>query len=71
MAERAGLGHWHLHEARHSAASLMIAMGTSLGVVSRVLGHSSITVTMDTYGHLLGGEKLVAAEAMCQALLGA
>lgn len=71
LASRAGLGHWHLHEARHTAASLMLAMGTKLEVVSRVLGHSSVTVTADVYAHLLGGEKRGAAEAMTRALLGA
>ncbi len=44
MAQRAGLGRWHVHEARHTAASLMLAMGTKLEIVSRVLGHSSVTV---------------------------
>jgi hypothetical protein len=45
MAQRAGLGRWHVHEARHTAASLMLAMGTKLEIVSRVLGHSSVTVS--------------------------
>ncbi|HTT92841.1 MAG TPA: tyrosine-type recombinase/integrase [Acidimicrobiales bacterium] len=69
VAERAGLGRWHVHEARHTAASLMLAMGTKLEVVSRVLGHSSVTVTADVYSHLLGGEKRAAAAAMMAALL--
>jgi integrase len=69
MAKRAGLGRWHLHEARHTAASIMLAMGTRLEVVSRVLGHSSVTVTADVYAHLLGGEKRDAAQAMTSALL--
>jgi integrase len=47
----------------------MIAMGTDLVIVSRVLGHSSVTVTADVYAHLLGGEKRGAAEAMSVALL--
>ena len=42
---RAGLGHWHLHELRHSGASLMLAQGTDLYVVSEVLGHSSVAIT--------------------------
>jgi integrase len=71
LARRAGLGNWHLHEARHTAASIMLAMGTKLEIVSRVLGHSSVTVTADVYAHLLGGEKRAAAEAMTRALLGA
>ena len=61
---RAGLGHWHAHELRHSAASLMLAQGTPLHVVSEILGHSSIAVTKDVYGHLDEGEKRAAAEAM-------
>ncbi|HXW78122.1 MAG TPA: site-specific integrase [Acidimicrobiales bacterium] len=70
MAQRAGLGRWHVHEARHTAASLMLAMGTKIEIVSRVLGHSSVTVTADVYSHLLGGEKRAAAAAMTSALLG-
>lgn len=49
----------------------MLAMGTKLEIVFRVLGHSSVTVTADVYAHLLGGEKRAAAEAMTRALLGA
>jgi integrase len=68
-ARRAGLGRWHVHEARHTAASLMLAMGTKLEIVSRVLGHSSVTVTADVYSHLPGGEKRAAAVAITKALL--
>lgn len=46
----------HFDEARHTAASPMLAMGTKLEIVSRVLGHSSVTVTADVYSHLLGGK---------------
>jgi integrase len=45
LCEKAGLGHWHPHELRHSGASLMLAQGTPLHVVSEVLGHASITIT--------------------------
>jgi uncharacterized protein len=51
------LGHWHLHELRHSGASLMLAQGTDLYVVSEVLGHSSVAITKDVYGHLVEGQK--------------
>ena len=61
LCERAGLGHWHPHELRHSGASLMLAQGTPLHVVSEVLGHASIAVTKDVYGHLLEGDKRAAA----------
>ena len=70
LCERAGLGHWHPHELRHSGASLMLAQGTPLHVVSDVLGHASIAITKDVYGHLLEGDKRAAAESMTEALFG-
>jgi integrase len=68
LARTAGLGHWHPHEARHSAASVMLAQGVPLEVVSEVLGHSSIAITKDVYGHLTEGMKRAAAEKMAAAL---
>ncbi|MEV4111416.1 tyrosine-type recombinase/integrase [Nonomuraea sp. NPDC049695] len=65
-----GLGHWHPHELRHSGASLMLAQGTPLHVVSEVLGHASVAITKDVYGHLLEDDKRAATEAIFGALLG-
>ena len=48
----------------------MLAQGTPLHVVSEVLGHASITITKDVYGHLVEGDKRSAAESMSRALLG-
>ncbi len=70
LCETAGLGHWHPHEARHSAASVMLAQGVPLEVVSEVVGHSSIYITKDVYGHLAEGAKRDAAERMAAALSG-
>ena len=70
ICRRASLGHWHLHELRHSGASLMLAQATDLYVVSEVLGHSSVAITKDVYGHLVEGQKRAAAELMSQQLLG-
>jgi integrase len=64
ICEKAGLGHWHPHELRHSAASLMLAEGVKLQVVSEVLGHSSIRMTADVYGHILAPDRQAAAQAM-------
>lgn len=63
-----GLGHWHPHELRHSAASLMLAQGVPLKVVSEVLGHSGINITADIYAHVLAPLKDEAASAMDRAL---
>jgi hypothetical protein len=54
---RAGLGRIGLHEARHTCASIMIAAGVNLKALSSYLGHSSITITLDRYGHLLPGNE--------------
>ena len=70
LCKRAGLGHWHPHELRHSGASLMLAQGTELHVVSEVLGHTSIAITKDVYGHLLEAGRRSAAELMSRALFG-
>ena len=68
IAEQAGLGHWHAHELRHSGASLMLTGGTPLHVVSEILGHASIAITKDVYGHLVEGEKRDAAATMSDLL---
>jgi integrase len=68
FCKEAGLGHWSIHELRHSCASLLLAMGVPLEVVSETLGHASIRVTMDVYGHLLAPARMQAAEAMPKAL---
>ena len=51
-------------------ASLMLAQGTPLHVVSEVLGQGSIAITKDVYGHPLEGDKRAAAESMSRALFG-
>jgi integrase len=68
ICKQAGLEHWHPHEVRHSAASLMLASGVKLQVVSEVLGHASIRMTADVYGHILATDREAAADAMDQAL---
>ncbi|MDH3755758.1 MAG: tyrosine-type recombinase/integrase, partial [Acidimicrobiia bacterium] len=41
------------HDLRHTAAALMVEMGAHPRAMMERLGHSSVTVTLDTYGHLL------------------
>jgi len=64
ICKEAGLGHWSIHELRHSCASLMIAMEVPLEAVAEQLGHASIRVTKDVYGHLMPKSRAKAAEAM-------
>jgi integrase len=50
-----------LHQARHTYASFMIAAGVNPKALSAFMGHSSITVTFDLYGHLMPGTEAEAA----------
>jgi integrase len=57
----AGLDRITLHECRHSFASLMIAAGVNAKALSDFMGHSTITITLDRYAHLLPGSEVEAA----------
>jgi integrase len=48
-------GRLRLHQARHTYASFMIAAGVNAKALSSFMGHASITVTFDLYGHLMPG----------------
>jgi len=62
LSDAAGVRRVRLHDLRHGAASLRLAAGVDLAVVSKQLGHSSIGITSDTYSHLLEGVGRDAAE---------
>lgn len=59
--EKAGLRRLRLHQARHTYASFMIAAGVNAKALSAFMGHSSIKVTFDLYGHLMPGTEAEAA----------
>jgi integrase len=46
-----------LHECRHTFASLMIDAGVNAKALSTYMGHSTISITMDRYGHLMPGNE--------------
>jgi len=50
-----------LHEGRHTFASLMIAAGVNAKALSTYMGHASVTITLDRYGHLMPGNEDEAA----------
>ncbi len=62
LTAAAGLRRVRLHDLRHGAASLRLAAGVDIAVVSKQLGHSAIALTVDTYSHLLDGVGRQAAE---------
>lgn len=67
---RAGLEPLGFHEARHTYASFMIAAGVNIKALSTFMGHASITITLDRYGHLLPGAEGQAAELLNAYLAG-
>ena len=61
---RAGLPQLRVHDLRHTAASLLMAKGVHPKVVQEMLGHSTITLTLDTYSHVTPGLQADAAQRM-------
>ena len=66
--DAAGLPKIRLHDMRHTAASLALAMGIHPKVVSERLGHSSVAITLDTYSHLTPGLQEDAADRLGEIL---
>ena len=53
-----------LHQARHTYASFMIASGVNAKALVQYMGHSSIKLTFDLYGHLMPGSEREAAQLL-------
>jgi integrase len=62
--EAANLHRITLHECRHTFASLMIAAGVNAKALSTYMGHATISITLDRYGHLMPGSEDEAAEML-------
>ncbi|MER3388541.1 MAG: tyrosine-type recombinase/integrase [Microcella sp.] len=67
-AKTAGITDVGLHTLRHSAATAMLDAGVPLHVVSRILGHSSVAITGDVYGHLVDSTQADAMDQLAAAL---
>ena len=68
LLERLSLEHRGFHHCRHTAATLMLAGGVPLHVVSRVLGHSKPSITLDLYAHYIEADGGQAADVMARAV---
>ena len=68
---KAGLPHTtRFHDLRHTCATLLLSKGVHPKIVQEVLGHSSTTITLDTYSHVLPNMQEKAVEAMEEILDG-
>jgi integrase len=68
LCDGADLRRIRFHDLRHSAASILISLGVHPKAIQELLRHSSIQLTMDTYGHLLEQVQQETADKMDQIL---
>jgi integrase len=64
LLTKAALPHKRFHDLRHTAATLLLMQGIHAKVVSEMLGHSSIGLTLDIYSHVLPDMQQQAVTAM-------
>lgn len=64
LLQEIGLPRIRFHDLRHSAATLLLSMGVPAKVVQELLGHSTISITMDVYSHVLPSMQKDAMEKM-------
>lgn len=70
LLRTAGVRDARLHDARHTAATLLLQQGVPARVAMQVLGHSQISLTLGTYSHVVPELATEAAERMGAALWG-
>ena len=70
LLKSAGLRHQRFHDLRHACASLLLAQGVAPRVVMEVLGHSQISLTMNTYSHVMPELRREASDRMDAVLAG-
>lgn len=68
VLKRAGIPHIRFHDLRHTAATLLLKRAINPKIVSEMLGHANISITLDTYSHVLPDMQAPAASAMDQVL---
>jgi integrase len=68
LLKRAGLPQIRFHDLRHTCATLLLGRNVNPKIVSEMLGHASIAITLDTYSHVLPNMQCEAAKAMEDAL---
>jgi integrase len=70
LVAEAGIPYRNFHSQRHWCATLLLAQGVPPRVVMDILGHSTIGMTMDRYGHVLDESRRDAADVMGRILEG-
>jgi integrase len=68
LLERTGLPPMRFHDLRHTCATLLLSRNVNPKIVSEMLGHSCIGITLDTYSHVLPNMQQSAVRALEEAL---
>jgi integrase len=68
LVQKSGVRRIRFHDLRHTCASLLLAQGVPPRVVMDVLGHSQLSITMDSYSHVMPSALRDAAVAMDRVL---
>ncbi|WP_329118281.1 site-specific integrase [Streptomyces sp. NBC_01353] len=68
LCARAKVRRVRVHDLRHTCASLLLAQGVDARTIMETLGHSTITMTLDTYAHVMQTTLKAAADRMDDAL---
>ncbi|GMA50722.1 site-specific integrase [Alicyclobacillus contaminans] len=70
LIEKAGVPRIRIHDARHTHASLLLQQGINPKVVAERLGHANVSITLDTYTHLLPGIQERAVDTFANEIFG-
>jgi integrase len=70
IVERSGVPKIGVHDLRHTHATWLLLDGVPVTLVSKRLGHAKVSITLDTYSHLLPGYSNLAVESIAAALSG-
>jgi integrase len=62
IIKSSGLPDIRFHDLRHTCATMMLQSGVNVKVIQTALGHSSVTITLDTYSHVMPGMQTEAAQ---------
>ncbi len=68
LLKKAGLSGFTFHSLRHTCATLLCSKNVNPKIVQEMLGHATISQTMDTYSHVMPGMSGIAATALEEAL---
>ncbi|NHC24120.1 site-specific integrase [Nocardioides sp. IC4_145] len=71
LVKATGLPRLTFHGLRHTHATILLANGVPVKVVSERLGHATVQITLDTYGHVIPGLQGQAVDVFTKALGGA